>query len=71
MDVQCTNIHNGVYIYHNGFSNVQIYTMMCTHITLDVQYTNIHNSVYTYHNRFAMYKYIQLCVHISQWTYNV
>ena len=53
MDVQCTNIHNGVYTYHYGITiykhtqwcvhisqwiyNAQTYTMLCTHITMNVQ----------------------------------
>jgi hypothetical protein len=78
----CT-IHNDVYTYHNGFSNVQIYTMMSTHITLDLQCINIYNYLYTYHNGFTMYKlhiivyiytlqiYCDLCTHHCVYVYIV
>jgi hypothetical protein len=71
IDLQCTNMHNDVHTYHNGFTmykhtqwfvhilqwmyNVQTYTMVCTYITMDL----------------AMYKYTQWCVHISHWMYNI
>ena len=84
MGLRCTNIHSGVYTSQWMF-NVQIYTMvcahitmnvqtykrMCTHITMDLQFTNIHNDVHTYHNRCTIYKHTQWCAHISQWMYNV
>jgi hypothetical protein len=70
MDLQCTNIHSDVYTYH-WIYNVQIYTVMCTHISMIC--THHCACLYIVHPLWYVYtalcilvycKSIVICVHI-------
>jgi hypothetical protein len=71
MDVQCTNIHNDVYTYHNGFTTLYIYCDICTHHCVYVYIVNPVWYVYTSLCICVHCKSIMICIHTIVYTFTL